>query len=57
MKELLNGILKAPIYHLGLEGLLLLWVLWLIFHKSYKPKPPELSEEVIDVFIFISIFR
>lgn len=40
-----QAFLHAPVYHLTLEALLILWVLWLIFRKSYKPEPAELSEE------------
>jgi len=28
---------NAPFYHLAVEGLLLVWILWLIFRKSYSP--------------------
>lgn len=28
---------QAPFYHLAIEGLLLVWILWLIFRKSYSP--------------------
>jgi hypothetical protein len=31
--------LQAPVYHLALEALLIVWVLWLLFRKSYKPEP------------------
>jgi len=29
--------MNAPVYHLAVEGFLLLWILWLIFRKSYTP--------------------
>ena len=44
--ESFQAFLAAPIYHLALEGFLIIWVLWLVFHKSYKPPPPELTEKV-----------
>ena len=28
--------LKAPVYHLALEGLLLLWIIYLVFFKTSK---------------------
>lgn len=40
-----QAFLHAPAYHLIIEGCLIVWVLWLIFHKSYKPEP-ELTEKV-----------
>ena len=40
-----QAFLQAPSYHLALEGLLLVWVLWLLFRKSYTPAPSELSEK------------
>ncbi|RWS17075.1 serine palmitoyltransferase 1-like protein [Dinothrombium tinctorium] len=43
--QLLEGMVKAPTYHLILEAFLLLWVLWLIFRKSYKPEAKELTEQ------------
>lgn len=30
-------VMNAPVYHLAVEGFLLLWILWLIFRKSYTP--------------------
>lgn len=44
--ESFQAFLHAPAYHLAIEGCLIIWVLWLIFHKSYKPEP-ELTEKVI----------
>lgn len=43
--ELIKAVLEAPAYHLAFEGFLVMWLLWLIFHKSYKPEPTELSEK------------
>lgn len=37
MYELVQAFLQAPLYHLVLEGLLMLWVLWLLFRQSYDP--------------------
>jgi serine palmitoyltransferase len=28
---------QAPFYHLAIEGFLFVWILWLIFRKSYSP--------------------
>lgn len=28
---------QAPLYHLAVEGLLVIWILWLLFRKSYTP--------------------
>ncbi|CAG0882427.1 unnamed protein product [Darwinula stevensoni] len=36
--QLFHAIIDAPLYHLALEGLLLIWVFWLIFRRSYNPK-------------------
>lgn len=47
LAEIAQSIYKAPAYHLLLEGVLLIWVLWLIlFRKSYKPKTEFLTEKV-----------
>ncbi|XP_013772766.1 serine palmitoyltransferase 1-like [Limulus polyphemus] len=43
--EMFQAFLKAPSYHLALEAFLMVWVLWLIFHKSYKPERLELTEK------------
>lgn len=38
---------QAPFYHLVVEALLLVWVLWLIFRKSYSPsEKSKLTEKV-----------
>uniref|UniRef100_T1J9G1 Serine palmitoyltransferase 1 n=1 Tax=Strigamia maritima TaxID=126957 RepID=T1J9G1_STRMM len=37
MYEMVQALIQAPAYHLILEGLLMLWVLWLLFRKSYDP--------------------
>ncbi|RWS27941.1 serine palmitoyltransferase 1-like protein [Leptotrombidium deliense] len=41
----LESMITAPTYHLILEGILLIWVLWLIFRKSYKPEAKALTEK------------
>ncbi len=55
-----DSLLLAPTYHLALEGCLLMCVLWLIFHKSYRPEPSQLTEQVFNnlfkFFVQISIF-
>lgn len=38
-----QAVLQAPSYHIVLEGVLLIWILWLLFRKSYTPAPSELS--------------
>ena len=39
---------QAPFYHLAIEGFLLVWILWLIFRKSYSPtEKNKLTEKVI----------
>lgn len=43
--EMFQALLQAPIYHLALEAFLILWLLWLLFHKSYKPDNTELTVE------------
>ncbi|XP_035229031.1 serine palmitoyltransferase 1-like isoform X2 [Stegodyphus dumicola] len=43
--EMCLAFLEAPFYHLALEAVLLLMVIWLLFHKSYKPKETELTEQ------------
>lgn len=40
-----HAYLQAPVYHLALEGMLILWVLWLLFRKSYKPEPTLTEKE------------
>jgi hypothetical protein len=38
----------APLYHLAVEAVLLLWILWLLFRKSYTPaEKNKLTEKVI----------
>lgn len=44
--EFVQAIYEAPTYHILLEAVLFLWVLWLMFHKSYKPKKDDLTEKV-----------
>jgi hypothetical protein len=37
----------APLYHLAVEGVLLIWILWLLFRKSYSPvEKNKLTEKV-----------
>lgn len=43
--EMFQAFLQAPIYHLVLEGLLMMWVLWLIFRKSYNPQEKTILTE------------
>ena len=40
-----QALFHAPVHHLTLEALLVIWVLWLLFRKSYRPEPVELTEE------------
>jgi serine palmitoyltransferase len=39
--EMFQALHEVPLYHVLLEGGLLVWILWLIFHKSYNPKELE----------------
>jgi len=39
--EMFQALHEVPFYHVLLEGGLLVWILWLIFHKSYNPKELE----------------
>lgn len=41
----LPSYLQAPVYHLALEVLLVLWVMWLLLRKSYKPEPTLTEKE------------
>jgi len=42
-----NSLLQAPSYHLMLEGMLFLWVLYLIFRKKKHPDVKiKLTQEV-----------
>ena len=37
---------QAPLYHLLVEGVLVIWILWLLFRKSYSPsEKSKLSEK------------
>jgi hypothetical protein len=39
---------QAPLYHLLVEGVLVIWILWLLFRKSYSPsEKSKLSEKVM----------
>jgi hypothetical protein len=48
MLDLIPDYVKnAPFYHLAIEALLLVWILWLIFRKSYTPaEKNKLTEKV-----------
>ncbi|CAG2119989.1 unnamed protein product, partial [Medioppia subpectinata] len=45
LKEMFDSLISAPKYHLALEGCLVMCVLWLLFHKSYKPESTKLTEK------------
>ncbi|GAB6032725.1 Serine palmitoyltransferase 1 [Chamberlinius hualienensis] len=45
MYEMVQAFLQAPLYHLALEGLLMMWVLWLLFRKSYNPQEETVLTE------------
>uniref|UniRef100_A0A915JYD7 Serine palmitoyltransferase 1 n=1 Tax=Romanomermis culicivorax TaxID=13658 RepID=A0A915JYD7_ROMCU len=39
-------VVNVPLYHLSLEALLVAWIIWLVFRKSYKPSDvTELTEK------------
>ena len=41
---------EAPLYHLAVEAFLFVWILWLLFRKSYKPvEKNKLTEKVFQV--------
>lgn len=41
-----DTIANVPLYHLSLEALLVAWIIWLVFRKSYKPSDvTELTEK------------
>jgi hypothetical protein len=43
---------QAPFYHLAIEAFLLVWILWLIFRKSYSPtEKSKLTEKVSFFFL------
>jgi hypothetical protein len=44
--DFIQAIYEAPTYHILLEAILFIWVLWLLFRKSYKPKVDVLTEQV-----------
>lgn len=48
MLDLIPDYVKnAPFYHLAIEAFLLVWILWLIFRKSYSPaEKSKLTEKV-----------
>ena len=48
MLDLIPDYVKnAPFYHLAVEAFLLVWILWLIFRKSYSPtEKNKLTEKV-----------
>ena len=40
-------VIHAPFYHLAFEGFLVIWILWLLFRKSYSPsEKSKLTEKV-----------
>jgi hypothetical protein len=43
--SLFVSIPQAPLYHLAIEGLLLIWVVWLLLRKP-TPKKPKLTQKV-----------
>ena len=47
LAEIVQSIYEAPAYHLFLEGALFVWVLFLLFRPSYKPKTEFLTEKVV----------
>ncbi|XP_054706299.1 serine palmitoyltransferase 1-like [Uloborus diversus] len=51
MYEMFLAFLQAPLYHLALEAVLFILVIWLLFHKSYKPQRTELTEKEKDQLI------
>ena len=52
LKEMFDSLMSAPKYHLALEACLLMCVLWLLFHKSYKPEKSKLTEKVGIRYLF-----
>lgn len=58
MLDLIPDYVKnAPFYHLVVEAFLLVWILWLIFRKSYSPaEKNKLTEKVNYFFLFILLF-
>ena len=46
---------QAPFYHLLIEALLLVWIFWLLFRKSYSPTEKcKLTEKVVMIYIKIN---
>ena len=43
--EMVHALIQAPSYHLILEVLLIVWIVRLLFMKSYKPERTDLSEK------------
>lgn len=41
----------APIYHIVVEALLLVWILWLLFRKSYNPDEKNKLTEKVRILI------
>lgn len=41
---------NAPFYHLVVEAVLLVWILWLIFRKSYSPAEKNKLTEKVNYF-------
>lgn len=42
---------EAPLYHLAVEAFLFVWILWLLFRKSYKPVEKNKLTEKVDEFL------
>ncbi|KAK2113156.1 hypothetical protein P7K49_007422 [Saguinus oedipus] len=59
--EMVQALYEAPAYHLILEGFLILWIIRLLFSKTYKlqersdlivKEKEELTEELIEHLVF-----
>ncbi|XP_064617127.1 serine palmitoyltransferase 1-like [Liolophura sinensis] len=51
MYEMFQAVLQAPAYHLIFEALLIVWIIKLIFSKSYSPAKEILTEKEKDELI------
>jgi hypothetical protein len=52
MELLPEFVRQAPLYHILVEGVLVIWILWLLFRKSYSPtEKSKISEKVIILFL------
>lgn len=50
--EMFQALLQAPRYHLAIEGLLLMLILWLLLRKSYNPRDKSrLTQKEMDQLI------